>query len=66
MGNTGVVETGRNMKVLDLVYIAIGAALIAICSWISIPTAVPIPVGSPKSRYLSVSPRSAPAINTPI
>ncbi|MBQ3796146.1 MAG: biotin transporter BioY [Butyrivibrio sp.] len=29
------------MKVLDLVYIAIGAALIAICSWISIPTAVP-------------------------
>ena len=41
MGNTGVVETGRNMKVLDLVYIAIGAALIAICSWISIPTAVP-------------------------
>lgn len=28
-------------KVSDLVYISIGAALIAICSWISIPTAVP-------------------------
>ena len=33
--------TKSNTKVLDLVYISIGAALIAICSWISIPTAVP-------------------------
>ena len=31
----------KNMKVLDLVYMAIGAVLIAVCSWISIPTAVP-------------------------
>ncbi|MEG0961705.1 MAG: biotin transporter BioY [Lachnospiraceae bacterium] len=28
-------------KTLDMVYIAIGAVLIAICSWISIPTVVP-------------------------
>ena len=33
--------TKSNIKTLDLVYIALGAALIAICSWISIPTAVP-------------------------
>ncbi|SFC47785.1 biotin transporter BioY [Butyrivibrio sp. YAB3001] len=41
MSSTEAVKTRENMKVLDLVYIAIGAALIAICSWISIPTAVP-------------------------
>jgi biotin transport system substrate-specific component len=41
MSSTGAVKTRENIKVLDLVYIAIGAALIAICSWISIPTAVP-------------------------
>ena len=41
MSTAGVVKTRDNSKVLDLVYIAIGAALIAICSWISIPTAVP-------------------------
>ena len=41
MSSTGAVKTRDNSKVLDLVYIAIGAALIAICSWISIPTAVP-------------------------
>ena len=41
MSSTGVVNTRENVKVLDLVYVAIGAALIAICSWISIPTAVP-------------------------
>ena len=35
------VITKENLNVLDLVYVAIGAALIAICSWISIPTAVP-------------------------
>ena len=41
MSSAGVVKTRENLKVLDLVYVAIGAALIAICSWISIPTAVP-------------------------
>jgi len=41
MSSAGVVNTRENVKVLDLVYVAIGAALIAICSWISIPTAVP-------------------------
>ena len=41
MSNAEVVKARDNSKVLDLVYIAIGAALIAICSWISIPTAVP-------------------------
>ena len=34
-------ETQSGMKTLDLVYIAVGAALIAICSWISIPMTVP-------------------------
>ncbi|WP_024866858.1 biotin transporter BioY [Butyrivibrio sp. FCS014] len=41
MSSADAVKTRDNSKVLDLVYIAIGAALIAICSWISIPTAVP-------------------------
>ncbi|MBE5826102.1 MAG: biotin transporter BioY [Butyrivibrio sp.] len=41
MSSAKAVKTRENSKVLDLVYIAIGAALIAICSWISIPTAVP-------------------------
>ena len=41
MSSENVVKTREKMKVLDLVYVAIGAALIAICSWISIPTAVP-------------------------
>ena len=41
MSSANAVKTRDNSKVLDLVYIAIGAALIAICSWISIPTAVP-------------------------
>lgn len=31
----------HKFKAIDLVYIAIGAAITAICSWISIPTAVP-------------------------
>ncbi len=41
MSTAQATKARENMKVLDLVYIAIGAALIAICSWISIPTAVP-------------------------
>ena len=41
MSNAEAVKAKRNLQVLDLVYISIGAALIAICSWISIPTAVP-------------------------
>lgn len=31
----------KNSKTLNMVYIALGAALITICSWISIPAAVP-------------------------
>lgn len=31
----------RKFKTIDLAYIALGAALIAVCSWISIPTTVP-------------------------
>lgn len=31
----------KKMKVIDLVYMAVGAVLITVCSWISIPTAVP-------------------------
>ena len=34
-------KSNNRFKTLDLVYCSIGAALIAICSWISIPTAVP-------------------------
>ena len=41
MSSADVAKTRDNTKILDLVYISIGAALIAICSWISIPTAVP-------------------------
>ncbi|MDE6470924.1 MAG: biotin transporter BioY [Eubacterium sp.] len=32
----------EKLKTLDMVYIGLSAALIAICSWISIPMAVPI------------------------
>ena len=39
MNNTK--ENKKNYKTIDLVYIAIGAVLITICSWISIPTTVP-------------------------
>ena len=41
MNSAGAVKTGAGIKALDMVYISIGAALIAICSWISIPTSVP-------------------------
>ncbi len=34
-------NTAGKWKTLDIAYIAIGAALIAICSWISIPMSVP-------------------------
>ena len=39
--DTAVRETGRGLSTMDLVQIGIFAALIAICSWISIPAAVP-------------------------
>ena len=31
----------KKMKTIDLAYMALGAVLITVCSWISIPTAVP-------------------------
>lgn len=34
-------EMKKKFRTIDLVYIAFGAVLIAICSWISIPTVVP-------------------------
>ena len=34
-------KTRRTFRTIDLVYIALGAVLIAVCSWISIPTTVP-------------------------
>ena len=34
-------ETKKNSMTIDLVYMALGAVLIAVCSWISIPTTVP-------------------------
>lgn len=36
------IKTKSKIKILDLVYIGISAALIAVCSWITIPLAVPI------------------------
>ena len=39
MNNTQ--KSKNNFRTIDLVYIALGAVLIAICSWISIPTTVP-------------------------
>ncbi|QFJ55350.1 biotin transporter BioY [Pseudobutyrivibrio xylanivorans] len=41
MDNTQLLTHKSNLNTLDIVYIALGAALITICSWISIPTAVP-------------------------
>lgn len=40
MRNTN--ETKRPFQTLDLVHIALGSVLIAICAWISIPTTVPL------------------------
>ncbi len=34
-------KNGLGLKTLDLAYIAVSAALIAVCSWIQIPTVVP-------------------------
>lgn len=34
-------EKKDKFRTIDLVYIALGAVIIAVCSWISIPTAVP-------------------------
>ena len=34
-------ETGKGISTLDMVYIALCAVLIAVCSWISIPAPVP-------------------------
>lgn len=39
MNNTKVKK--KNFRTIDLVYIALGTVLITICSWISIPSAVP-------------------------
>ena len=39
MNNTK--EMKRKFKTIDLVYMALGAVLITVCSWISIPTVVP-------------------------
>ena len=39
MNNTQKAE--KNFRTIDLAYIALGAVLIAVCSWISIPTPVP-------------------------
>ena len=41
MDNTSTLTKGSTFKTLDIAYIALGAALIAVCSWISIPTTVP-------------------------
>ncbi len=34
-------KAGTKLKTIDLVYIALASVLIAVCSWISIPTVVP-------------------------
>ena len=36
-----MVMTKRKMKTIDLAYMALGAVIITVCSWISIPTTVP-------------------------
>ncbi len=37
----GTKRIRKSIRTIDLVYVALGAVLIAICSWISIPTVVP-------------------------
>lgn len=39
MNNT--IEMKKTFKTIDLVYMAMGAVLIAVCSWISVPTNIP-------------------------
>ena len=39
MNNTNNMK--KNYRTIDLVYIALGAVLISVCSWISVPTTVP-------------------------
>jgi len=34
-------ETKSQLKTLDLAYVGLAVALLAVCSWISIPTAIP-------------------------
>ena len=41
MDKTDNMMIRSKMQTLDMVYIAIGIALISVCSWISVPTAVP-------------------------
>ncbi len=41
MNNNNSNANHTSLKTLDMVYTAISAALIAVCSWISIPTTVP-------------------------
>ena len=41
MSNNGEVKSVKKFKISDMVYIATGAVLIAICSWIIIPTEIP-------------------------
>ena len=36
------VKKKTNSKITDMVYIGLSAAIIAVCSWISIPLTVPI------------------------
>ncbi|MDO4529372.1 MAG: biotin transporter BioY [Lachnospiraceae bacterium] len=36
-----MVMARRKMKTIDLAYMALGAVIIAVCSWISVPTTVP-------------------------
>lgn len=38
---SGIKEMNKGFRTIDLAYIALGAVLIAVCSWISIPTEVP-------------------------
>lgn len=44
MNSAGIKANGK-IKTVDMVYIAIAAALIAVCSWISIPMIIALTVG---------------------